>query len=198
MFLMLVISRVSIVRTMSAESRIARVVSLKRPCSRRPRGRGPGAGASRIRLMPPGVISSAISGTAARAGRGCPAEWLMTNVSSDSSSPASSSGTRSAIDLFLGFRLSRTPTSPNWNEPSTRTTFLPSSVAAATARLTASVVRPTPPLGLKTATTRPGSPARRSVHGAAAGVAPAPRPGRRGDPAAASRARGCRPGGSTR
>ena len=38
------------------------------------------------------------------------------------------------------------------------TTFLPSSVAAATARLTATVVRPTPPLGLKTATIRPGSP----------------------------------------
>ena len=32
------------------------------------------------------------------------------------------------------------------------TTFLPSSVAAATARLTATVVRPTPPLGLNTAT----------------------------------------------
>ncbi len=89
-----------------------------------------------------------------------PAEWLITNVSIDStSSPAcSSSGTRSAIDLFFGFRLSRTPTSPNWNEPSTRTTFLPSSVAAATAMLTATVVRPTPPLGLKTATTCPGSP----------------------------------------
>ena len=38
------------------------------------------------------------------------------------------------------------------------TTFLPSSVAAATARLTATVVRPTPPLGLNTATIRPGSP----------------------------------------
>ena len=38
------------------------------------------------------------------------------------------------------------------------TTFLPSSVAAATARLTATVVRPTPPLGLKTATIWPGSP----------------------------------------
>ena len=38
------------------------------------------------------------------------------------------------------------------------TTFLPSSVAAATARFTATVVRPTPPFGLKTATTMPGSP----------------------------------------
>ena len=104
-----------------------------------------------------------------------PAEWLMRNVSSDSSSPASSSGIRSAIDLLLGFRLSRTPTSPNWNEPSTRTTCLPSSVAAATARLTAIVVRPTPPFGLKTATTRPGlAAARRAVPGRA-GVA-----GRRG------------------
>ena len=65
---------------------------------------------------------------------------------------------RSAIDLLFGFRLSRTPTSPNWNEPSTSTTFLPSSVAAATARLTATVVRPTPPFGLKTATIRSGSP----------------------------------------
>jgi hypothetical protein len=69
-----------------------------------------------------------------------PAECWMTNVSSDSSgSPASSSGTRSAIDLFFGFRLSRTPTSPNWNEPSTRTTDLPSSAPAAIARLTATV-----------------------------------------------------------
>ena len=87
-----------------------------------------------------------------------PAEWLIRNVSSESGSPVSSSGTRSAMDLFLGLRLSRTPTSPNWNDASTMTTFLPSSVAAATARLTATVVRPTPPLGLKTATTRPGSP----------------------------------------
>ena len=81
----------------------------------------------------------------------------MMNVSSDSASPASSSGMRSAIDLFLGLRLSRTPTSPNWNDASTRQVRWPSSVAAATARLTASVVRPTPPLGPKTATMRPGS-----------------------------------------
>jgi hypothetical protein len=60
--------------------------------------------------------------------------------------------------LVLGIEVSRTPTSPNWNEPSTSTTFLPSSVAAATARLTARVVRPTPPFGLNTATTCPGSP----------------------------------------
>ena len=79
----------------------------------------------------------------------------MTNVSSDSGSPASSSGTRSAIDLFFGFRFSRTPTSPNWNEPSTRTTDLPSSVEAAIAMLTAIVVRPTPPFGEKIATTWP-------------------------------------------
>ncbi len=155
MFLMLVISRLSIVRMMSAVSRIASVVSLKyavqstttRSCVLR--------SASMTRLMPDGVISSAISGDGGASRTRMPAEWLITNVSIDSTSwPAcSSSGTRSAIDLFLGFRLSRTPTSPNWKEPSTRTTFLPSSVAAATARLTATVVRPTPPLGLKTATT---------------------------------------------
>ena len=40
----------------------------------------------------------------------------MTNVSMDSGSPCSSSGIRSAIDLFFGLRLSRTPTSPNWND----------------------------------------------------------------------------------
>ena len=76
-----------------------------------------------------------------------PDEWLMTNVSTDSSSPASSSGTRSAIDLFFGLRLSRTPTSPNWNEPSTRTTFL--TEARRPRRppvLTAMVVRPDPAL----------------------------------------------------
>src|SRR5438094_302272 len=60
-----------------------------------------------------------------------------------------------AIDMFVGLSLSMTPTSPNWNEPSTRTTFFPSSLAAATATLTAIVVRPTPPFGLKNATTWP-------------------------------------------
>ena len=62
MFLMLVISRLSIVRIVSAASRIASVVSLKnavqstttRSCVRR--------SASMMRLMPDGVISSAISG----------------------------------------------------------------------------------------------------------------------------------------
>ncbi|MBF8290970.1 MAG: hypothetical protein HW391_1938 [Chloroflexi bacterium] len=63
------------------------------------------------------------------------------------------------MDLFLGLRLSSTPTSPNWNDASTSATRLPASEAAATARLTASVVRPTPPFGLKMATTVPGSPA---------------------------------------
>ena len=38
------------------------------------------------------------------------------------------------------------------------TTDLPSSFAAATARFTATVVRPTPPFGLNTATTVPDSP----------------------------------------
>ena len=79
-----------------------------------------------------------------------PDEWSIRKVSIESSSPASSSGMRSAIDLLRGLRLSSTPTSPNWNEPSISATRLPSSVAAATARLTATVVRPTPPLGLKT------------------------------------------------
>ena len=56
------------------------------------------------------------------------------------------------------------------------TTRLPSSVAAATARLTATVVRPTPPFGLKTATTSPGSPeafavGRSGRRGRAAGLA---------------------------
>ena len=63
----------------------------------------------------------------------------------------------SAMDLFLGFRLSSTPTSPNWKLPSTMHTRLPHSMAAATPRLTAMVVRPTPPLGEKTVTMRPAS-----------------------------------------
>ncbi len=92
-----------------------------------------------------------------------PAEWLMTKVSMDSGSPCSSSPIRSAMDLFFGLRLSSTPTSPNWNDASTRQVFWPSSVAAATARFTASVVRPTPPFGPKTATTRPGSPSSRTL-----------------------------------
>ena len=113
--------------------------------------------ASMIRLMPAGVTRSAISGLGGASRALTPDECVMTKVSSESRSPASSSGTRSAIDLLRGFRLSSTPTSPNWNEPSTITTFLPSSVAAATARLTATVVRPTPPFGLNTATTWPSS-----------------------------------------
>ena len=72
------------------------------------------------------------------------------NVSSDSTSSAWSSPARSAIDLLRGLRLSSTPTSPNWNDASTSATRLPS-CAAATARFTATVVRPTPPFGLKTA-----------------------------------------------
>ena len=130
--------------------------------------------ASIIRLAMTGVMSSAISGLGGASSTRMPAEWLMTNVSMDSGSPCSSSGMSSAIDLFFGFRLSRTPTSPNWNDPSTRQVFWPSSVAAATARLTASVVRPTPPFGPNTATTRPGSPGSRSAPIArSAGVAAA-------------------------
>ncbi len=109
-------------------------------------------------LTPAAVIISAVSGDGGASRTLTPAVWLIRNVSSESRVPASSSGIRSAIDLLLGFRLSRTPTSPNWNEASTMTTFLPSSEAAAMARLTATVVRPTPPFGLKTATTWPGSP----------------------------------------
>ena len=129
--------------------------------------------ASTMRLAPAGVMSSAISGDGGASSTLMPAEWLMTKVSRDSMSPFSSSGMRSAMDLFLGLRLSRTPMSPNWNEPSTRQVRWPSSVAAATARLTASVVRPTPPLGPNTATTRPGSPSSRSTWGrTATAVAP--------------------------
>ncbi len=86
--------------------------------------------ASSVLRTPAGVIVSAISGDGGASRTRTPDEWLMTNVSIDSSSPASSSGTRSAIDLFFGLRLSRTPTSPNWNEPSTRTVLLPRSAAA--------------------------------------------------------------------
>jgi hypothetical protein len=67
-----------------------------------------------------------------------------------------SSRARSAIDWFFGLRLSRTPTSPNWSPPSTSATRLSSSVLAATAKFTARVVRPTPPLGAKNVTTCPG------------------------------------------
>ena len=76
--------------------------------------------------------------------------------SSDSGSSDSISGIRSAIDLLLGLRLSSTPTSPNWKEASSRATRWPAP-AAATARLTATVVRPTPPFGEKTVTIRPAS-----------------------------------------
>ena len=61
------------------------------------------------------------------------------------------------MDLLRGLRLRRTPTSPNWNEASTSATRLPS-WAAATARFTDTVVRPTPPFGLNRATTDAGSP----------------------------------------
>src|SRR5450759_1559883 len=87
-----------------------------------------------------------------------PDEWAIVNASTDSESlPGSSWGTSSAMDLSLGFRLSKTATSPNWNDASTSVTFLPNSDDAATARLTAIVVRPTPPFGLKTATTWPSA-----------------------------------------
>ena len=107
-------------------------------------------------FTPAGVMSSAISGEGGASRTRMPDECVSVNFSTDSgSSPCSSSGTSSAMDLSFGFRLRRTATSPNWNDASTRVTFLPSSEAAATARLTAIVVRPTPPFGLKTATTWP-------------------------------------------
>ncbi len=157
MFLIDVISSDSIVRTVSARSRMASVVSLKDDMQSTTTRSWDTRSASIMRLAPCGVMSSAISGDGGASSTRMPAEWLMRNVSSDSVSPLSSSGMRSATDLFLGLRLSRTPTSPNWNEASTRHVRWPSSVAAATARLTARVVRPTPPLGPNTATTRPGS-----------------------------------------
>ena len=158
MFLMLVISSVRTVRTTSATSRIARVVSLNAEAQSTTTRSFFARSASSTRRIAAGVTSSAISGDGGARRTFAPVECVITKVSMKSASPpASSSGTRSAIDLFLGFRLSSTPTSPNWNEPSTRTTRLSGSAAAATAMLTAIVVRPTPPLGLKTATTRPGS-----------------------------------------
>ena len=191
MFLIDVISSDSIVRTVSARSRMAMVVSLNDDMQSTITRSWVARSASSMRLAPGGVISSAISGDGGASSTRMPAEWLMRNVSSDSASPASSSGIRSAMDLFLGLRLSRTPTSPNWNEASTRQVRWPSSVAAATARFTASVVRPTPPLGPNTATMRPGSSSSRP--GTAAAVAARcrwwrRRPGRRC--ATASRARG--------
>ena len=85
-----------------------------------------------------------------------PELWSTSVPSSVSRSPPFISRATSAIDWFLGLRLSSTPTSPNWRPPSTSATRRPSSAAAATAKLTASVVRPTPPLGAKKVTTRPG------------------------------------------
>ena len=96
------------------------------------------------------------------------------------------------MDLFFGLRLSSTPTSPNWKLASTSATGWPCSAAMATARLTASVVRPTPPLGEKRVMTRPGFARRRGGRDGAVA-------GRLGQhPARASRARGRAPGGSTR
>src|ERR1019366_6123230 len=121
MFLMLVISRVSIVRITSAWSRMARVVSdiadeqstMIRSLVRR--------SISRTLRTPVGVTSSAISGEGGARSTLAPDEWTVRNGSIDSSSrPASRSGARSAIDLFFGFGLSRAPTSPNWDGPSAR------------------------------------------------------------------------------
>jgi hypothetical protein len=175
MFLIDVISSESIVSTVSAWSRMARVVSLKVDGQSTTTRSLVDRRASTMRLAPAGVISSAISGDGGASRTLIPAEWLIVNVSRDSISEVLSiSGMMSAIDLFLGFRLSRTPMSPNWNEASTSVVVWPSSVAAATARLTASVVRPTPPLGPNTATTRPGSLRSRSVFSDRTATAVAP------------------------
>ena len=101
------------------------------------------------------VTSSAISGLGGASSTLMPVLWLMSVVSTSSSSAAPGSATTSMIDLFLGLRFSSTPTSPNWKEPSTSVTVWRCSPARATARFTASVVRPTPPLGAKSVTMRP-------------------------------------------
>ena len=81
-----------------------------------------------------------------------PVEWsIMTDSRmSLSGSPPS---TASSIDLFFGLRLSKTPTSPNWRLASRRATRWLVSRLSASARFVARVVRPTPPLGEKTAMT---------------------------------------------
>ena len=159
MFLILVISRLSIVRITSAASRMASVVSLKYDgavdddevvvrAQRLEDLLDAGGGDHLGRLGRRRREQDADAGGVVDQERVERVERRRRR--------ARGSGRRSTCSC--GFRLSRTPTSPNWNEPSMMTTFLPSSVAAATARLTATVVRPTPPLGLKTATIRPGSP----------------------------------------
>ena len=81
-----------------------------------------------------------------------PVEWsIMTDSRmSRSGSPPS---TASSIERFFGFRLSRTPTSPNWRLASTSATLWSVSRRSARARFVAIVVRPAPPFGEKTAMT---------------------------------------------
>ena len=88
MFLMLVISRLSIVRIMSAASRIASVVSLKYAVQSTTTRSCVSRSASMTRLIADGVMSSAISGDGGASSTRMPAEWLITNVSIDSTSPA--------------------------------------------------------------------------------------------------------------
>ena len=105
MFLMLVISRLSSVRITSAASRTARVVSLKydvqstttRSCVRR--------SASRTFLTPSAVISSAISGDGGASSTRTPEEWLIRNVSSDSSVAGLELGDEVRDRLVLGVQV---------------------------------------------------------------------------------------------
>ena len=115
MFLMLVISSVRMVRITSDMSSSASDTSLKwghrsttvksLVSRRRPI----------MRRIWSTVISSAISGLGGASRTLMPVLWLMSVVSTRSSSVAVGSATTSMMDLFLGFRFSSTPTSPNWN-----------------------------------------------------------------------------------
>ena len=99
-----------------------------------------------------GVTRSAPSGEGGASSTRIPVEWSIITDSrmSRSGSPPS---TASSIERFFGFRLSRTPTSPNWRFASTSATRWSVSRRIASARFVASVVRPTPPFGEKTAMT---------------------------------------------
>ena len=102
MFLIDVISSDSIVRTVSAVSRIASVVSLKDDMQSTTTRSCVARSASSMRLAPAGVISSAISGDGGASSTRMPAEWLIRNVSSDSSSPALELGDEVRDRLVLG------------------------------------------------------------------------------------------------
>src|SRR3989304_2574218 len=84
--------------------------------------------ASRICFTAPEVMSSAISGLDGASSTRAPELWVTMTDSSDSRS-TTPSAMMSAIDLFLGFMLSITPTSPNWKLASTMHTRLPGAAA---------------------------------------------------------------------